>query len=79
ASTLQQMSMSFGVATASLMTALFIPERTASSPTQMIHGIHEALLALGVLTIASMAIFRGLRPGDGDNVSQHHESVRPAG
>jgi EmrB/QacA subfamily drug resistance transporter len=79
ASTLQQMSMSFGVATASLMTALFIPERTASSPTQMIHGIHEALLALGVLTIASTAIFRGLRPGDGDNVSQHHESVRPAG
>jgi EmrB/QacA subfamily drug resistance transporter len=79
ASTLQQMSMSFGVATASLMTALFIPERTASSPTQMIHGIHEALLALGALTIASTAIFRGLRPGDGDNVSQHHESVRPAG
>ncbi len=79
ASTLQQMSMSFGVATASLMTALFIPDRLTSSPTQMIRGIHEALLSLGVLTIASTAIFHGLRPGDGDNVSQHHEAVRTAG
>jgi EmrB/QacA subfamily drug resistance transporter len=40
ASTMQQMSISFGVATASLATAFFIPDRFHSDPAQMIHGIH---------------------------------------
>ena len=38
----QQMSMSFGVAAASLTTAVFIPDRFRSSPAEMIHGIHLA-------------------------------------
>ncbi len=42
ASTMQQMSMSFGVAIASLFTALFIPDRFHSSAPEMIHGIHDA-------------------------------------
>ncbi|HEY1533822.1 MAG TPA: DHA2 family efflux MFS transporter permease subunit [Polyangiaceae bacterium] len=71
ASTLQQMSVSFGVAAASLTTALFIPNRFHSEPGQMIQGIHRAFLALGGLTILSAAVFRSLRPGDGDNVSRH--------
>ena len=37
----------------------------------MIHGIHEAFLVLGVLTIVSTLIFTDLQSGDGDNVSQH--------
>jgi EmrB/QacA subfamily drug resistance transporter len=37
ASTMQQMSISFGVATASLATALFIPDRFHSNAAQMIH------------------------------------------
>jgi hypothetical protein len=49
ASTMQQMSISFDVATAGLATAFFIPGTTHSSPAEMIHGIHKALLALGVL------------------------------
>ncbi|HEX4338775.1 MAG TPA: DHA2 family efflux MFS transporter permease subunit [Polyangiaceae bacterium] len=73
ASTLQQMSMSFGVATASLAAALFIPDRFAASPAQMLHGIHEALLVLGVLTALSTAVFSQLRLDDGETVSQHHE------
>jgi MFS family permease len=71
ASTIQQMSMSFGVATASLATALFIPDRFHSDAQQMVHGIHLALLCLGGLTVLSTFIFSGLRRGDGDNVSQH--------
>jgi EmrB/QacA subfamily drug resistance transporter len=71
ASTMQQMSMSFGVATASLATAFFIPDRFHSSPAEMIHGIHEAFFFLGGLTILSTVIFRELKAGDGDNVSQH--------
>jgi EmrB/QacA subfamily drug resistance transporter len=71
ASTMQQMSASFGVAAASLTTALFIPNRFRSDPSQMIHGIHRAFLVLGALTIISAAVFRTLRTGDGDNVSRH--------
>jgi EmrB/QacA subfamily drug resistance transporter len=70
-STMQQMSLSFGVATASLATALFIPDRFHSHPPEMIHGIHRALVALGVLTVLSALVFRELKPSDGDNVSQH--------
>jgi hypothetical protein len=70
ASTVQQMSISFGVAAAGLTTALFVPG-TRSNPAEMVHGIHEALIALGILTIASTIVFRTLRSGDGDDVSQH--------
>jgi EmrB/QacA subfamily drug resistance transporter len=73
ASTLQQMSMSFGVATASLAAALFIPDRFSATPAQMLHGIHEALLVLGVLTVLSTILFGGLSLTDGENVSRHHE------
>jgi EmrB/QacA subfamily drug resistance transporter len=70
ASTMQQLSISFGVATAGLATAVFVPS-TGSGPAEMTHGIHRALIGLGVLTIASTIVFRGLKAGDGDDVSQH--------
>jgi EmrB/QacA subfamily drug resistance transporter len=70
ASTLQQMSISFGVAIASLTTALFVPDRFHSNSAEMIHGIHRGLIALGALTIISTLVFRGLKRGDGDAVSQ---------
>jgi EmrB/QacA subfamily drug resistance transporter len=71
ASTMQQMSMSFGVATASLITAVFIPDRFHSSPPQMIHGIHDAFLVLGGITVLSTVVFRELKSSDGANTSQH--------
>jgi EmrB/QacA subfamily drug resistance transporter len=71
ASTLQQMSISFGIATASLVTAFFIPDRFHSSPLEMIHGIHRAFLVMGGLTVVSTVIFADLRSEDGDKVSQH--------
>jgi EmrB/QacA subfamily drug resistance transporter len=69
ASTTQQMSISFGVAAAGLATAFFVP-RVHSNPAEMIHGVHKALLALGVFTIVSAVIFSKLKSGDGQNVSQ---------
>ena len=71
ASTMQQMSLSFGVASASLATAFFIPDRFRSQPAVLLHGIHRALLVLGAMTVISAAVFRELKPGDGDNVSRH--------
>jgi EmrB/QacA subfamily drug resistance transporter len=71
ASTMQQMSISFGVAAASLATALFVPDRFHTTPLEMIHGIHRAFLVLGGLTVLSAIVFRELKKEDGDTVSQH--------
>jgi EmrB/QacA subfamily drug resistance transporter len=78
ASTLQQMSISFGVASAGLATAFFVPRNGQSGATEMIHGIHKALLALGALTIVSAIVFRSLKRGDGDAVS-HGKIFHPGG
>ena len=74
ASTTQQLSISFGVAAASLTAAVFIPDRFNASAAQTLHGIHLALFTLAVLTLVSSALFRTLRSGDGDAVSRH-ESI----
>jgi len=76
ASTFQQMSISFGVAAAGLTTALFVSGNV--SPAEMIHGTHEALIALGMVTMVSSIVFRGLKRGDGDDVSQH-KALHPGG
>jgi EmrB/QacA subfamily drug resistance transporter len=73
ASTMQQMSMSFGVASAGLATAFFLPAGFRSNPQQMTHGIHESFVALGLFTILSTIIFRTLKRDDGATVSQQHE------
>jgi EmrB/QacA subfamily drug resistance transporter len=78
ASTMQQMSISFGVAAAGLATAFFVPNNTQSNPVEMIHGVHKALLGLGGLTILSTIVFRSLRRGDGDAVSQQ-KVLHPGG
>ena len=77
-STVQQLSISFGIATASLTTALFIHDRYSSSAPAMVSGIHKAFVTLGLLTIVSTAIFRYLKPNDGANVSQQKAVDQPA-
>jgi len=78
ASTMQQMAISFGVATASLATAFFIPDRFKSNPPELIRGIHHAFFVLGGMTIVSSLVFRQLRRGDGSSVAGH-KSALPAG
>jgi EmrB/QacA subfamily drug resistance transporter len=77
ASTAQQMSISFGVASASLVTAIFIPDRFHADAPQLVHGIHQAFLVLGALTILSAIVFAGLKRDDGNAVSRH-KVVLPA-
>jgi EmrB/QacA subfamily drug resistance transporter len=78
ASTMQQMSISFGVAMAGLATAFFVPHSGSSEPLEMIRGIHKALVTLGVLTIISTVVFAGLKRGDGDAVS-NQKTFHPGG
>ena len=73
ASTMQQMAISFGVATASLATAFFIPDRFHTNALEMIHGIHEAFLVLGAWTIVSSLVFCELKDDDGGTVSLHKD------
>jgi EmrB/QacA subfamily drug resistance transporter len=75
ASTVQQLAVSFGVASASLAAALFIPGHAGASPAQLVHGIHLALRVLGVLTILSTWVFRDLNATDGEAVSSHKVQV----
>jgi len=77
-STMQQMSISFGVAAASLVTAFFIPDRFNSTPAEMIHGIHLGFLVLGLWTILSSLIFWELKPKDGNAVSRYQATI-PSG
>jgi len=69
-STMQQMSISFGVACASLVTAFFLPDRFRSNPPVFIHGIHKAFYVLGGMTVLSTIVFRELKKNDGAAVSQ---------
>jgi EmrB/QacA subfamily drug resistance transporter len=78
ASTAQQLSMSFGVAAASLVAALFVPDRFHTDAPQMIHGIHDAFLVLGIATAVSTVTFSSLRSTDGSAVSQHRTDLPPA-
>jgi EmrB/QacA subfamily drug resistance transporter len=73
ASTVQQMAISFGVASASLVTAFFIPDRHTSDPAQFIHGVHRAFFVLGAMTLISTIVFSELKKGDGDAVSRRKD------
>ncbi|MGO9715598.1 MAG: DHA2 family efflux MFS transporter permease subunit [Steroidobacteraceae bacterium] len=78
ASTVQQLAVSFGIASASLAAALFIPDHAHAGAAQMIHGIHLALILLGAWTVVSTLVFYELKPGDGEAVSSHKADL-PAG
>src|SRR5579863_7555804 len=71
ASTAQQMSISFGVASAALVIALFIPDRFHSSAPEMILGIHRGFFVLGGITVLSTIVFGKLKSTDGDTTSRH--------
>jgi len=69
ASTAQQLSVSIGVACASLITGWFLGGIKQSDSSQLIPALHHAFLTLGILTIISALTFTKLRPNDGNSVS----------
>jgi MFS family permease len=73
ASVFQQLALSFGVAIASLVTALFITSNASTQDNHvlMTSAVRHAFLIVGSLTILSTLLFRELKPGDGSNVSSH--------
>jgi MFS family permease len=69
AGTGQQMSISFGVAVASLVTGWFLAGISHGESAALITALHHAFITLGLVTIVSTMTFLGLRPGDGSKVS----------
>jgi hypothetical protein len=49
---------SFGVAVASLVAALFVPDRFHTGAAQMMHGVHQAFVVLGIATVISSVVGR---------------------
>ena len=64
-STVQQMSMSFAVAVASLLAVVFLGGEHRPDAPGMVSGIHWTFLTIGVMTIATAFMFRRLGPNDG--------------
>ncbi len=65
ASTLQQLSISFGVAAAGLTTVFFVPQSGRPSTGAITGGLHEAFLVLGAFTMLSTLVFVRLKRDDG--------------
>ena len=70
ASTLQQMSMSFGLAFGSMVTAWYLGDLPQSDRMALTSALHHAFVTLGALTILSSVAFWTLRPEDGESVSR---------
>jgi EmrB/QacA subfamily drug resistance transporter len=69
ASTAQQLSVSIGVAGASLITGWFLGGIEHSASTEFVTALHRAFLTLGGITILSSLIFVNLHSHDGNAVS----------
>ena len=70
ASSMQQMSLSFGLASGSLVTAWFLGDLPQSDRLAVSGALHHAFITLGVLTLLSSLSFWTLRPEDGESVSR---------
>lgn len=76
ASTLQQMSMSFGLAFGTWLTASYLGGDTPGQQAGITSALHATFLTLGALTLMSSLSFRALRPDDGEAVSRGNRGTR---
>lgn len=70
ASSMQQLSMSFGLACGSLIAAWYLGDSPQTDSTAVTSALHYAFLTLGVLTALSSLSFWTLRADDGASVSR---------
>jgi MFS family permease len=77
ASSLQQMSMSFGLACGTIVTAWYLGDLPQSDRVAVMNALHHAFLTLGTLTVLSSLSFWVLRTHDGENVSRGTASPPP--
>ena len=70
ASSMQQLSMSFGLAFGSLITGWYLGDMPQSNRAMLSTALHHAFLTLAALTILSSLTFWTLRRDDGESISK---------
>lgn len=70
ASTMQQMSMSFGLALGSVVAGFYLADRPQTDQAAVTQALHCAFLTLAIMTVSSSLSFRALKADDGDSVSR---------
>lgn len=78
ASSMQQMSMSFGLAFGSIVAAWYLGDLPQSDRAAVVNALHHAFLTLGGLTVLSSLSFWTLRPNDGEAISKGMTSQKVA-
>ncbi|MFL6550798.1 MAG: DHA2 family efflux MFS transporter permease subunit [Povalibacter sp.] len=73
ASSMQQLSMSFGLACSSLVAGWFLGDLPQTDRVAVTDALHGALITLGVMTIVSSLSFWGLKANDGQSVSRGNQ------
>ena len=69
-SSFQQLSMSFGLASGSIVTAWFLGKVSQTNQVLVTNAIHHAFLTLAVVTMLSALLFYRLRREDGESISK---------
>jgi EmrB/QacA subfamily drug resistance transporter len=78
ASSFQQLSMSFGLASGSLVTGWFLGRVPQTNQLMVTSALHHAFLALAVTTMLSSFVFWRLRRSDGESISRGKPQVQEA-
>lgn len=74
-SSFQQLSMSFGLATGTLIAGWFLGDFPQTNRSMVTNALHSAFVALSVVTILSSLAFWGLRRADGESISKGGRAV----
>lgn len=75
ASTLQQLSLSFGLACGSLVAGFYLDGLPQTSGVAVSGALHHAFLTLAGMTLLSSSVFWGLRVDDGESVTRGSASA----
>lgn len=78
ASSFQQLSMSFGLATGSLVTAWFLGRVPQTDQVMVTKALHHAFIALALMTMLSSLVFARLRRGDGASITSNKTATAAA-
>jgi EmrB/QacA subfamily drug resistance transporter len=77
-SSVQQLSMSFGLASGSLVTAWFLGRVPQTDQVMVTSALHHAFLTLAVTTMLSSIVFWRLRRNDGESISRGKQRLQEA-
>jgi EmrB/QacA subfamily drug resistance transporter len=77
-SSVQQLSMSFGLASGSLVTAWYLGRVPQTNQVMVTSALHHAFLTLAITTMLSSIVFWRLRRDDGESISRGKQRLQQA-